>query len=136
MNKFLFTETFFPSFNKKESNSLLHCVFYSVFALKSRSIKTQRSVAKVLITLLIKQFYQAHWLVINICLKSVVGRKDFETNIHQHKYSSNKTCAVIFILIFSFHRVILIFVLLITCLGGRFEINCPKTFLKILKLPQ
>ena len=27
-------------------------------------------------------------------------------------------------------------VLVITCLGGQFGINCPSTFLKILKLPE
>ena len=32
--------------------------------------------------------------------------------------------------------IIMYLVLLITWLGGRFELNCPIAFLKILKLPE
>ena len=56
LNKFLLTENkqFFSL--KQESYSGPHCIFQSVYALNTRSIKTlRRSVARVLITLLIKQ---------------------------------------------------------------------------------
>ena len=51
-------------------------------------------------------------MVINICLKSLIGRKDL---IKIYKHKSNNTCAVKFVLIsffFFFHGVIIIFKLL------------------------
>ena len=40
----------------------------------------------------------------------VIGRKDLIT-IHKHKYQSNNMCSL-FVLIFSFHRAIIVFTLL------------------------
>ena len=57
VNKFLSTEdSFLPRLTKQESYSSSHCIFQSVYALNTRSIKIYRSsVVKVIITLLIKQ---------------------------------------------------------------------------------
>ena len=97
---------------KRKSYSSPHCIFEIFFPSNTRSIKTHwKSVIKALIKLLIKQlFYAAHWLAINICLRSMIGWKDL-TNIHKRKYQSNNTCSVMFVLIFSFHREIMIFTL-------------------------
>ena len=48
VNKFIFTENnFLPRLIKQESYSSLHCIFQSVYALNTRSIKiNQRSVVK------------------------------------------------------------------------------------------
>ena len=82
ITKFLFTDNIFlPRLIKKESCRSSHCIFQGVYALNMRSIKIlQRSVVKVLITLLTKQyFYATYWLVINKCLRSVIGRNIWKT---------------------------------------------------------
>ena len=58
MNKFLFTENMFlPRIIKQES---CRCIFQGVYALNTGSIKIlQKGVVKVLITLLIKQYFYA-----------------------------------------------------------------------------
>ena len=81
MNKFRLTENdFLPRLIKQESYRSSHCIFQSVYALNTRSIKTlRRIIVKVLITLLIKQqFYVPYWLATNKCLKSAI-----ELNIWQ-----------------------------------------------------
>ena len=61
------------------SYSSLHFIYQNVFALNMRSIKTHRkSIVIALIMLFIKQFYAAHWLVINISLAGVIGQKDLK----------------------------------------------------------
>ena len=57
VKKFFLTENnFLPRVIKHESYSCTHCIFQSVYALNTRSIKIlRRSVTRVLITLLIKQ---------------------------------------------------------------------------------
>ena len=47
-------------------------------------------------------------MVINICLRSVIGR-NILTNIHKRKCQINNTCAVMFVLTFSFHHLGVIF---------------------------
>ena len=61
---------------KQESCRSSHRIFQSFEVSNTHSIKIlRRSVIKLLIMLLIKQsFVVAYWLVINICLKSVIGR--------------------------------------------------------------
>ena len=74
-------KNFAPRSIKKESYRYPHCIFQSVFALNTRSVKSHsarviKDYTVIKITLLIKrQFYAAHSLVLNICLRSVIGRK-------------------------------------------------------------
>ena len=76
-NMFLFIENdFLFRLIKQESYRFLYCIFQSIYTLNTHSIKTLgRSFVKALITLLIKQLFHAkEWLVINICLRSAIGR--------------------------------------------------------------
>ena len=51
---------------KRKSFRFSHCIFQSVYALNTPSIKIlRRSVVKVLFTLLVKQLFRTYWLVIN-----------------------------------------------------------------------
>ena len=59
---------------KQESFRFSHCIFQSVYVLNTPSIKILRkSVVRVLITLLVKQWFRTYWLVINIWLRSIIG---------------------------------------------------------------
>ena len=86
-------KNFTPRSIKKESYRYPHCIFQSVFSLNTRSVKSHwASVIKnytvIKITLLIKQqFYAAHSLVLNICLRSVIGRKDLINKCPQMEMS-------------------------------------------------
>ena len=85
---------FLPRVIKKESYSSPFFIYQNIFALNMRSIKNhRRNIFKVLIMLFIKQFYAAHWLVMNISLAGVIGQKDLR-NIHKPKYQSSNTCLV------------------------------------------
>ena len=67
---------FSPSFNKTGDLQVFALYLPQVYPLNTRSTKIlQRSVVKALITLLMKQyFYATEWLVVNLCLRSVIGR--------------------------------------------------------------
>ena len=67
---------FSPLFNKTGNLQVFALYLPQVYPLNTRSIKIlQRIVVKALITLLMKQyFYAKEWLVVNICLRSVIGR--------------------------------------------------------------
>ena len=76
-NMFLFIENdFLFRLIKQESYRFLYCIFQSIYTLNAHSIKILgRSFVKALITLLIKQLFHAkEWLVINMCLRSAIGR--------------------------------------------------------------
>ena len=56
-----YRKQFSPSLNKTGKLQVSHCIFQSVYALNTRSIKLlRRSVVKVLIILLIKQLYATY----------------------------------------------------------------------------
>ena len=102
-----YRKQFSPSFTKKEKLKFSALYLSKCFCLASH----RRSVMDVLTTVLIKQrFYVAHWLVIKMFLKGVIGWKDL-TNINRRKCQSSNTCEVMLVLTFSFHRVIMIFTL-------------------------
>ena len=76
-NMFLFIENnFLFRLIKQGSYRFLYCIFQSIYTLNTHSIKILgRSFVKALITLLIKQLFHAkEWLVINMCLRSAIGR--------------------------------------------------------------
>ena len=129
MNKFPFNENDFLSrLIKQENCSSPQCTFLSVYVLKKGCLRIhQRSVVKILITLLIKQqFHATYWLIINIFLRSVIGRKNLinismEYDISKHNYQGSNTCTVTFILNSSFHCVIITFTIYIWIVTGLFN---------------
>ena len=64
------------SFNKTGNLQVFAFYLPQIYPLDTPSIKTlQRSVVTALITLLMKQhFYATEWLIVNICLRSVIRR--------------------------------------------------------------
>ena len=68
-------------------------------------------------------------MVINVYFRSVIGQL---INIPKHDYQSNNMCVVAFALIFSFHRTILIFyILIVTRLFNNLFIFSNDLFLQL-----
>ena len=105
-----YRKQFPPSFNEKgklQSSALYLLKFFLPWIYKIPSKKYRQSINY---TINYAISYAAHWLIINICFRNVIGRKDL-INIHMYKYQSYNTSVVIFVLILSFHSVIISFTL-------------------------